>query len=460
MHATAKSRVQQKQIQQTSRSCDAFQFFNLLTSDALLDEVESAAPEFRERVYPPAETLSIFLAQCMSPDGSCQNAVNEMAIARMAGGLPAASTRTGAYCKARKRLPLDMAASLCRKTSSLVAAQLPEEWLWRGHRVRIVDGTTLSMPDTKANQSQWPQQSGQADGLGFPVMRAVGVTCWATGMLIDAAMGAYKGKGGSEHSLLRSIEGSLEEGDLLMADALYSSYFFLASMQHRGVDILVEQNAARKTLSDFRKGKKLGKKDHIISIRRPAQRPDWMGIEQFEALPECITLREFKSGDKILITSLCDAQQYSKDALKKLYKTRWRVELTLRDIKQTLGMDVLRCKTPDMIVKEFWAYLLAYNLIRLLMAQAAVCERRDPASLSFKHCLQLWLTCQLQSLSLSPDNMTQLMVLMCQKTVGNRAGRMEPRAIKRRPKPIGFLMVTRKKARSIIAKKGHQRRIK
>lgn len=460
MHTTPYRRAQQKRIQRAALGCDAFGFFNLLTSDALLETVEAASPQFRERLFTPTETLSLFLAQCMSQDGSCQNAINEFAMARVAGGLMPCSTVTGGYCRARKRLPTEMVKELCTKLSDQMANQLPDQWRWLGHRVRIVDGTTLSMPDTQANQAQWPQQSRQKPGLGFPVMRVVAITCWASGMLTNAAMGAYQGKGNSEHGLLRSIENSLSEGDLLMGDALYGSYYFLASMQRKGVDVLVEQNGQRKVKTDFRTGKRLGTKDHIITVKRPSQRPKWMTLEQFHALPEVIEVRELKSGDKVLITSLVDSKKYSKEAIKTLYKSRWRVELTLRDIKQTLGMDILRCKTPAMVEKEFWVYLLAYNLIRLMMAEAASHHGRDPTSLSFKHCLQLGLTQALKSTDMPPEVLMVVFQLMCQKTVGNRPDRVEPRAIKRRPKPIGFLMVNREEARQHIRKHGHPKRAK
>ena len=231
------------------------------------------SPDFRERLFPPTETLSLFLAQCMSQDGSCQNILNEFAMARLAGGLPACSTQTGGYCRARKRLPVSMARGLCQTIGQQVSEHIPASWRWRSHRVRLVDRTTLFMPDTAENQALWPQQSRQAEGQGFPVVRVVGITCWANGVLIDAAMGAYKRKGTSENSLLRRIESTLSAGDLLMGDAIYSSYYLLASMQRQGVEILVEQNGARKSKTDFRTGKSLGKRDHIVTIKRPAQRP-------------------------------------------------------------------------------------------------------------------------------------------------------------------------------------------
>jgi len=460
MNTTGKHRRQQKQIQSIANEYNTYQFFNILTSGTLLEPIEALSPDFRERLFPPTETLSMFITQCLSADRSCQNAVNQAAVARVHGHLPICSAHTGGYCKARQRLPLNMIQTLSQTVARQVSDNVPERWCWQGHRVRIVDGTTVSMPDTTQNQQRWPQQRTQAKGLGFPVARALALTCWATGVVIDSAIGPCKGKGGSEHSLFRSLEKSLSNGDVLLADALYSSYAFLASMQNKGVNILVEQNGKRKTNTDFRTGKRLGGKDHITSIKRPPQCPNWMTREQFEALPPCIDIREFKVGGKILITSLLDAKRYPQNALKHLYKSRWRVELTLRDIKQTLGMDVLACKSPDMVEKEFAVYLLAYNLIRLVMAQAAFNSLRVPATLSFKHCLQVWLASQQFNIVHDPECLDVLLNIMAQKTVGKRPGRVEPRAIKRRPKPIGFLMITRDKAREHIRKHGHTRSLK
>lgn len=451
---------QSKQVRAVAGQQNAYQFFNLLTSDRLLETVESLSPDFRERLFPPTETLSMFITQCLSSDGSCQNAVNQAAMARLHGKLPICSAHTGGYCRARQRLPLQMIQAISQTVARQVTEAVPDQWCWRGRRVRIVDGTTISMPDTPRNQQRWPQQRAQAVGLGFPVARAVAITCWATGVVIDSALGPYKGKGGSEHSLFRSIESSLSQGDVLMADSLYGSYVFLARMQRQGVDILVEQNGNRKTKTDFRTGKRLGSKDHIVSIKRPVQRPAWMTEEEFAALPANIMIREFKVGGKVLITSLLDASSYPREALKQLYQSRWRVELTLRDIKQTLGMDVLTCKSPEMVEKEFSVYLLAYNLIRLIMAQAALDSQRSPVTLSFTHCLQIWLASRSVQLSYDAEYLDVMLGIMAQKNVGNRPGRIEPRAIKRRPKPVGFLMKPRDQSREYIRKYGHTRSLK
>ncbi|WP_156496917.1 transposase, partial [Alcanivorax sp. HI0083] len=163
----------------------------------------------------------------------------------------------------------------------------------------------------------------------------------------------------------------LEQGDILLGDALYGSYYVLAECLERGIDVVFQQNGGRKRTTDFRRGKHLGSKDHLIRIKKPVQRPGWMSAEHFRNLPAEIVIREVALESKVLITTLNDATQVPREALKALYRSRWHVELDIRNIKTTLGMETLTCKTPEMAEKEMWVYLLAYNLIRILMAQSA-----------------------------------------------------------------------------------------
>jgi len=208
MYATrTTARQQHKRINSYRASCDSYCFFNLLTSDTLLDKVEALLPAVhRERLYPPTETLSMFLAQALSADRSCQHIVNQVALQRLAGGLSTGSTCTGGYCLARQRLPLELVSQLTQHLGSLMEEHVPDEWRWQGRRVRIVDGTTLTMPDTPANQAAYPQQCGQQPGLGFPICRVVGISCLASGALLNAAIGRFQGKGGDEQTLLRSCK--------------------------------------------------------------------------------------------------------------------------------------------------------------------------------------------------------------------------------------------------------------
>ncbi|CAH1190272.1 transposase [Candidatus Nitrotoga sp. BS] len=403
----------------------------------------------------------MFLAQALKPDRSCQGIVNDAEVKRLIHGLPHCSTNTGAYCKARKRLPLEMITGMVRHTGRLICAEGSDTWLWRGRRVRLVDGTTVTLLDTQANQTAYPQQHGQKPGLGFPICRIVGVTCLSSGVVLDAAMGGYKGKGSGEQAQLRTLLDIFESGDVILGDAFYGTYFLLAELRSRGVDALFEQQGMRKRSTDFRLGKKLGIKDHLITLSKPKIRPEWMSVEQYESAPDTLDIRELEVGGKTLVTTMTCPSTTSKSALKDLYKRRWQVELDIRNIKTTLGMETLSCKTPEMGEKELWVYLLAYNLIRLVMAQSALVADLLPRALSFKHALQLWLAWSgMSAREDDEDNLKKLLALVAEQSVGNRPGRIEPRAIKRRPKPYPLLTKTRDLAREQVMKYGHPKKLK
>jgi Transposase DDE domain len=460
MHANHNARAsQQNRVRKQARNSDAYAFFNLLTSEQLLDKVESLLPEHRERVFPPTEALSMFLAQALSADRSCQKAVDEAAVKRLVAGLPQCSTHTGAYCRARKRLPLDMVSTLMCYVGRWITVQAPESWHWQGRPVRLVDGTTVVMPDTPANQAAYPQSRSQKPGLGFPLCRLVGIVCLGSGAVLNAAIGRYKGKGGDEQSLLRSVLQTLERGDLLVGDAYYATYFLLCELRERGVDAVFEQHGSRTT--DFRLAQRLGARDHLIVLHKPVKKPDWMTSVDYEHAPESLTVRELRTGGKTLVTTLLCPKQTSKSDLKSLYQSRWHVELDLRNIKTTLGMERLGCLTPAMARKEIWVYLLAYNLIRLMMAQAALIAYRLPRQLSFKHTVQMWIAWTQYGHGIDHGkNLYGLFVLIAQQRAGERPGRIEPRALKRRRKPYPMLITTRALARAHVQKYGHPKKIK
>jgi hypothetical protein len=427
----------------------------------MLGEVESLLPPYRERMFPPTETLSMFLTQTLSADRSCQKAVNDTAVNRVARGLPRCSTHTGAYCRARQRLPMEMISTLVRQTGRRITAQAPAPWRWRGRPVRLVDGTTVVMPDTPANQAAYPQPRSQKRGLGFPLCRMVGILCLGSGAVLNAAIGRYQGKGGDEQTLLRSILETLERGDLLVGDAFYATYFLLCTLRELGIDAVFEQYGARRRRTDFRCGQRLGPRDHLIMLPKPPLKPDWMTQAAYDQAPATLLIRELRTGGKTLVTTLLCPKDTHKSALKALYRSRWHIELDLRNIKSTLGMERLSCQTPTMAIKEMWVHLLAYNLIRLMMAQAALRTDSRPRQLSFKHTLQLWLAWDHHGHDIDYDEMQgSLLALIAQQRVGDRPGRIEPRAIKRRPKPYSLLTKPRAIARENARKYGHPTKLK
>ena len=403
-------------------------------------------------MYPPTVVLSMFMRQVLEADGSCQKAVNGWAAQRAADGLSPCSVRTGGFCRARQRLPLEMVSALTRETGRLLSQKAVKKWLWRGRSVKLVDGTCISMPDTPQNQASYPQPNTQAAGVGFPLARLVMVICMATGAALDVAIGPHSGKGTGELGLARRLLGVFGAGDVMLADALYCNYFLISSLMSAGVDVLFEQNGAR--ITDFRRGKSLGTRDHLVLWPKPATRPDWMTVEQYREFPDALAVREVRVAHQVLVTTLRDHRQVSKDDLSDLYACRWNVELDLRNIKTTTGMDVLSCQTPEMNVKQMWVHLLAYNVIRLLMAQAASDAGVEPRTLSFKHTVQLWTEWVSRGLSATKDE-GRLFALIAQCKVGNRPGRIEPRMRKRRPKPYPWLKVPRTQARREVQKHGH-----
>lgn len=440
-------------------------FFNALTDEGMFEKLESLLPEYRERVYTPTDTLSMFLAQALNSDRSCQRAVDEWFMSRQGAGLSTVSTNTGAYCRARQRLPIEMVSELVRHSGNELQKRVPGKWKWKARHVKLVDGTTLSMPDTPENQSVYPQPKTQQPGVGFPLCRLVGILDLSSGGVIDVAYGPCQGKGSGEQGLLRRLLENLNKGDVLLGDAFFPSYFLLWSLQEMGVDCVCEQMGGRARSTDFRTGQALGPRDHLITYRKPVVKPDWLSQSDYDAAPESLCVRELRFSPrrgvkgKTLVTTLCCPKSYKKAELKRLYKDRWQVELNFRHIKTTLGMDVLSCRTPEMVEKEIWAYLLAYNLIRILMAQSAVLAGCLPNELSFKHSIQMWLAWSRHARVDNHDDWIALLMAIAQKRVGNRPGRVEPRQRKRRPKPFPWLKKPRQVARQDVIKHGHENKL-
>jgi len=377
-----------------ARRQDSLCFAGLLSEDCICEALGAARGVWQGWVYTPAITVWVFLAQCLSPDHSCREAVARLIAWRVASGQKACSAETGAYCTARDSLPEEACAQLVRDTGRQVDEEAPPEWRWRGRRVLDVDGSTVTMPDTPDNQAKYPQPSSQQRGCGFPIARIVVVFSLAVGTVLDAAIGRYQGKQTGENSLFRTLHGLLQEGDVVLADRYFSGWFDLALLQQRGVDVVVRKHQLRPT--DFRTGRRLSQGDHLVCWKKP-QRPSWMSQEQYAALPNTLTLREvlvrveqqgFRTKKLVLVTTLLDPTASPTDEIAGLYRRRWQAELHLRSLKIVLQMDHLRCKTPHRVRNEFWMHLLAYNLIRRVMAVAACPAGVEPWTISFKGTLQ------------------------------------------------------------------------
>lgn len=311
------------------------------------------------------------------------------------------------------------------------------------------------MPDTPENQAEYPQLKSQAPGCGVPIARVLVVFSLSVGTAIEAAIRKYEGKLTGENSLFRELHGALAEGDVVLADRCFSGWFDLALLAERGVDSVVRKHQLRAT--DFRTGRRLGKGDHVVTWPRPS-RPPWMSREQYAAMPAELELREvrvrveqqgFRTKSLVVVTTLVDAQEYPAAEIAALYRRRWQAELNLRSLKIVLQMDHLRCKSPERVRNELRMHLVGYNLIRRVMAAAALESGQSPWEISFKGALQTTANLLLAlAARVSTDAWcAALLAAVATHTVGHRPDRYEPRVRKRRHKKYKLMREPRENYR-------------
>lgn len=438
----------------------ALPFADALSRERLLPLLDELKVVYRDRIYTPCVTLWVFLSQVLHLDQSCNAAVARLIAFRTTQGQAACSADNSSYCQARLRMPEALPQRLVRDTGAEVHRQAPANWHAHGRPVKIVDGSTSSMSDTPENTAAFGKPGNQLGPCGFPLARLVVLLCLATGSVLDAAIGPYRGKRTGELALFRGMQDSFTPGDILLGDRLFCSYCDLALLQTKKVDAVFALHASRH--ADFRRGRRLGPDDHVVIWTKPRCCPEWLSAEEFAALPDELPLREVrvrvaKPGCRVktldVVTTLTDPEQFSRDDIAELYRQRWHAELDLRSIKDVMHMDVLRCETPAMVRKEIWMHLLAYNLLRSLMCAAAEEHDVRVRELSFKGTEQLLeafyhlLVCtpaeHLESLC------TNLLKATSQHRVGNRPDRYEPRKRKRAAKPYPRLKLSREQERKL-----------
>lgn len=440
-----------KEVITKLKTNDELPFSQVLPKDDINRNLQNAVI-YRERIFSPHVTLWAFLSQVINDDQSQQAAVSRVVAEFIARGEEPPSANTSAYSQARSKLSESLLSSLVRGSATQLVAEIPDAWLWNGRQVKLVDGSTVSMPDTPANQAAYPQTDTQKPGVGFPIARVVVLVDYFTGAIANFAIGAYSGKETGEHALFRQLVSSVNAGDVLLGDRYYPSFFLMATLIKNEIDGVFPIHSARDY--DFTTGTSLGDKDHVAQWNRPAK-PKWMEQDEYDSFPKSISVREvaiekhrpgFRSQKLVLVTTLLDAITTTKNMLAELYNYRWFVEISLRNIKTVMHMDILRGKTPEMVRKEIWVHLLAYNLIRKIMVQAAIAYQKRPTELSFKLALQTIKAFQQRGL-LKDDSSevhAKLLKAIVHKKVGNRNGRQEPRAVKRRPKAFPRLQQARK----------------
>lgn len=443
-------------------------FANILSADRIQRVFAKHGCQFGlHGVYTTAVVVWSFLSQVLrdGKEASCQGAVARVVSHCEQTGLDAPTHDTGDYCKARAKLSEAALHELSNEVAEELDQAADASWLWKDrYHAKLIDGFTFTMPDTPKNQAKYPQQKAQKPGVGLPIARAVAILSLATACVMDLAMGPYKGKETGETALLRAMFGSLSSGDIAVMDRYYCSFMMIALLLNQGTQVCTRKHQKRH--SDFRRGRRLGKYDHVIVWTRP-QRPTWMDLETYSQIPETLELREIRfsiveRGRRTktidVITTLLDAEEYSKEDIATLYGFRWNSELDIRSIKSNLNLGHVRCKSPEMVHREVWTTILGYNLIRTTAAGAALLHNKQPRQISFtstcQYVLASWM--QLSAGLVDSSSLKDYLLLMLKQIasceVGNRPGRLEPRVLKRRRHGYKLMQKSRNELRRELQK--------
>ena len=411
---------------------------------------------FRRRCLDPATTVALMIRQIIDGNSSCAGVRHH--------GRRRFSAQ--AYCAARQRLPLAVLQALSRRVCDAAREQGAAE-LFLTHRVFVIDGSSFSMPDTPSLQQEFGQSPNAREGCGFPVAHLLALFDAGSGMLVHAIPSPLR-----THDLSRAahMHPLLRGGDLLLGDTAFASYAHFAQLLQAKLHALTPSQQCR--IVDFTPGrvfvrdgdddakgrprsrwiKSLGHQDQLVEWFKPDHCPAYLTAQQYDALPNSITVRELRRRvwrpelkrqvELTLITTLLDEQTYPAEKLVQLYLRRWQAEIDLRHLKTTMGLEVLKCKTPDGVRKELAAFTLVYNLLRLLMLEAAARQKTHPQRISFADVLA-WVR-------VANDAAPMPRFIINPK----RRGRLEPRACKRRPKPFARLTRPRAETRKALQTQG------
>ena len=418
---------------------------------ALFDPTAQKAHS-RQRVFSLGRTVWCFLWQVLDAQRSCRAVLREVqALFALKQG-PSLHTNTSAYCQSRSRLPVERFEKGLQASATKADQLATGLGSFVGRPVKVADGSTLLLADSPANQTSYPQPSAQAPGCGFPILKIVVLFSLASGAILAVAKA---NKYSSERGLLHRLWDCLCRGDILLNDRGFGDYPTLASAQQRGVDTVARLHQSRAV--DFRKAKRLGPRDGLFVWKKSPRRPSYLSKKEWRQLPATLTVRilrfsvqspGFRSKQITLVTTLLDPKLYSAQALAELFLQRWRLELCLDDLKTTLDMEHLRTKSPAMVEKELYAFLLAHNLIRCLMAQAAEQFQVDLIRISFKGSIDALLSfsnaiAQTRQLWRKRKLRNKLLEILATDLLPLRPGRREPRVQKRRPKDYPLMHLSR-----------------
>ncbi len=409
-------------------------------------EVFAPTGDQRERIFPPWVTFIAFLGQVLTRGSVCREAVRRVQSWCIANRQAPPDESSSGYCQARKRLSLDSLRAAHEQISGWIQRHTGEAQCWCGRAVKVLDGCGVSMPDTPHNHARWPYAGGQQPGCGFPTAQLVGLFCLATGRLVRFAVDSWKTH---EIPLARLLVSWMEPGEIVLADRGFCGWGLLALLQRKGVDVVMRAHQARKL------------KGERMIWAKPQRRTQTWDKALWAELPEQLAVRivrfrvsvpGFRTEEIVLVTTLLDTEAYSDAAIAELYRRRWAVELCFRDIKTTLGLDVLRCQTPELIEKEVWMQVLAYNLVRALMLEAAWTHGVDLQRLSFKgtvDTLRQWSPLFAPAMFVFKRARQELLRVIAADQVPDRPNRVEPRARKRRPK--SYQLLTKPRHQMVIS---------
>lgn len=427
-------------------------FQEILPASVIDEAVKELSIKYKNRLFSPAVTIWAFLSQVLDFDKSCQNAVSRIITWLSLENVELPSTDTSAYCQARKRLPEKLLQRLFGDSGENLESKVNLLDLWCGRHVKLIDCSTVSMPDPQENQQAYPQSTSQEPGCGFPIASICVIFSLITGAATALAIDKLNT---NDIKLARRIYQFLKPLDVLLGDSAFCSYADIFWIYNNGCDAVVRKHNGR--CQKLKGGDLIGKNDKILTWNKPKARPETLTKEEFAALPSSFKIREifysieipgFRTKSVTLLTTLLDTKTFPTHKIIELYRSRWDVELDLRHLKTSKGMDILRSKTPGMIRKEIYAYLLAYNLLRSIMWFAGNTNSTPPLRLSLQGTRRHLINFVTKSLSISKKLHNQLYLILLKvivhKVVPQRSERVEPRKIKRRPKNYPYLTQSRK----------------
>jgi hypothetical protein len=427
-------------------------FKDLLPETLIIQILNELGHKYKSRLFDPIVTLWAFLSQVLDVDKSCHNAVSRVIAYLVGEGVELPSTSTSAYCQARIRLPEKLLEKLFYHTGFSLEKKVTERHLWCGRNVKVIDGSTVSMPDTPANQEEYPQPKSQKSGCGFPLAKIGVLFSLATGAAVALDIDVSNTH---DIKLARKIYQNLNPGDVVLGDRAFCAYADIVNLKNQDCDGVFRKHQSRKT--EMRKGKIVGSSDKLVTWNKPKKCPSCLSQSEFDSLPTTLVVREicyyieipgFRTKQVILITTLLDQTAYSTIDIINLYEERWTVEVNLKHLKTTLGMDILRGKTPSLVRKEIWAFLLVYNLLRTLMFEAGSAYNVSPLRLSLqgtrnhlKNFIPNFLNASKQNLYITYQTLLKIII---HQEIPERPGRSEPRVRKRRPKAYPLMQKPRK----------------